>query len=78
MRDLGSPIAKPIQTCETPEIKVTFDPNVCIHSGNCVRGLPLVFDVRRKPWIKADAATAAEVEAQIAKCPSGALKFARK
>lgn len=69
---------KPVQTYETPEIKVTFDPNVCTHSGNCVRGLPAVFDVRRKPWVSAGAATATEVEAQIGKCPSGALKFQRK
>ena len=42
---------KRVQSYETPEIVVTFDPNVCIHSGVCVRGLPLVFDVRRKRWI---------------------------
>ena len=69
---------KPIQEYQAPGFKVTFDPNVCTHSGNCVRGLPAVFDVKRKPWISADAATAAEVEAQIARCPSGALRFQRK
>jgi uncharacterized Fe-S cluster protein YjdI len=65
---------KPLQTYETPEIVVTFDPNLCTHSGRCVRGLPAVFDVRRRDWIHADAAPAAEIAAQVARCPSGALQ----
>jgi len=69
---------KRLQTYETPEIVVTFDPNLCTHSGNCVRGLPLVFDVKRKRWIQPEAATAAEVAAQIERCPSGALQYERK
>ena len=69
---------KRLQTYETPEIVVTFDPNLCTHSGNCVRGLPAVFDVKRKRWIQPDAATAAEVAAQIERCPSGALQYERK
>ncbi|HEV8357774.1 MAG TPA: (4Fe-4S)-binding protein [Gemmatimonadales bacterium] len=68
---------KRLQVYETPEITVTFDPAVCIHSGNCVRGLPAVFDVRRKRWVRPEAASADEVEAQIARCPSGALKSYR-
>jgi uncharacterized Fe-S cluster protein YjdI len=71
-------VNKPTQSYDTPEIQVTFDPNVCAHSGNCVRGLPSVFDLKRKPWIRADAATADAIEAQIAQCPSGALRFRRK
>lgn len=31
-------------------VTVSFDPNVCEHSGNCVRGLLSVFDTERKPW----------------------------
>lgn len=71
-------MSKPIQSYDTSEVKVTFDPNICSHSGNCVRGLPSVFDVKQKPWIAPAGATAAEVEAQVAKCPSGALRFFRK
>jgi len=66
---------KRLQTYETPDITVTFDPNVCIHSGLCVRGLPLVFDVKRKHWIRPELASAADVAAQIARCPSGALQY---
>lgn len=66
---------KRVQTYETPDIVVTFDPNVCIHSGVCVLGLPLVFDVRRKRWVRPELATAADVAAQIQRCPSGALQY---
>ena len=45
-------MSKPLQTYEGPGIAVTFDPNVCQHTGICVRGLPAVFDVKRKRWIR--------------------------
>ncbi|HEX8724790.1 MAG TPA: (4Fe-4S)-binding protein [Gemmatimonadaceae bacterium] len=67
---------KRLQTYQTPEITVTFDPNVCIHSGVCVRGLRAVFDTRRHDWVRPEAAPAAEVAAQIRRCPSGALQYA--
>ena len=66
-----------LQVYPTSDITVTFDPTLCIHSGNCVRGLPAVFDVGRKRWIRPEAATADQVAAQIGRCPSGALKFYR-
>lgn len=59
------------------EVDVSFDPEVCIHSGNCVRGLPAVFDTNRKPWIVPDAAAADDVVALVERCPSGALQFER-
>ena len=70
--------SKRLQTYETDEIVVTFDPDVCIHSGICVRGLPAVFDVNRKRWVRPEAAPAAEVAAQVERCPSGALQFRLK
>ena len=70
-------MSRRLQVYETPEITVTFDPGLCIHSGACVRGLPAVFDVRRKRWVRPEAAAAEAVEAQIARCPSGALKCSR-
>ena len=66
-----------LQVYETPAITVTFEPGLCIHSGNCIRGLPAVFDVGRKRWVRPEAASADEVDAQIARCPSGALKCYR-
>lgn len=70
-------MTKRLQVYETPDITVTFDPEVCIHSGVCIRGLPAVFDVRRKRWVAPEAASADEVAAQVARCPSGALQYSR-
>jgi uncharacterized Fe-S cluster protein YjdI len=61
----------------TGEIVVEWEPRLCYHSQNCVRALPQVFDDNRRPWVKADAATADEVEAAVARCPSGALRTRR-
>lgn len=68
---------KRLQVYETAEITVTFDPTVCRHTGVCVRGLPLVFDVNRKRWIRPELASADDVAAQVSRCPSGALQFIR-
>lgn len=62
-----------MQEYRNDDILVRFDPKLCIHSGNCVRGLPAVFDVRRRAWVDVNAASAAAVAAQVEKCPSGAL-----
>ena len=67
-----------LQTYETNEIIVTFDPTRCTHSGVCVRGLGLVFDVTRKRWIRPELAAAADVAAQVERCPSGALQYQLK
>jgi uncharacterized Fe-S cluster protein YjdI len=71
-------MSKPLQVYETNEITVTFEPDLCIHSGVCVRGLPAVFDVRRKRWVRPELAAAADVAAQVRRCPSGALKYQMK
>jgi uncharacterized Fe-S cluster protein YjdI len=61
----------------TDEIVVEWEPRLCYHSQNCVRSLPQVFDDSRRPWVEVDAATADEVEAAVARCPSGALRTRR-
>lgn len=66
-----------LQTYAGDDITVTFDPEVCIHSGKCVRGLPSVFDVRKKRWIMVEGASAEMIAAQIERCPSGALQYTR-
>ncbi|HEY9384320.1 MAG TPA: (4Fe-4S)-binding protein [Gemmatimonadales bacterium] len=70
-------MSKRLQVYETADVTVTFEPALCIHSGNCVRGLPEVFDVRRKRWVRPEAAAADAVMTQVACCPSGALKSYR-
>lgn len=59
-------------------VTVSFDSEVCQHSGNCVGGLAAVFDTARTPWIDPDGAEAAAVVAQVARCPSGALRIEPK
>ena len=61
----------------TDEIVVEWEPRLCFHSQNCVRALPQVFDDGRRPWVQVDAATADDVEAAVARCPSGALRTRR-
>jgi uncharacterized Fe-S cluster protein YjdI len=68
-------MAKRLQSYETPDITVTFAPDVCRHSGVCVRGLPAVFDVRRKRWITPELASVEKVAEQVRRCPSGALQY---
>ena len=63
-----------LQVYETRQVRVTFDPAKCIHSGVCLATLPEVFDIRRRRWIDPDKASAQEVMAAVAKCPSGALQ----
>jgi len=67
-------MSKRLQTYEAPGVIVTFDTSLCIHSGNCVRGLPAVFDARRRRRVQPENATPHAVVAQVAKCPSGALQ----
>ena len=71
-------ISTRLQVYETPEITVTFDPTTCRHTGICVRGLPAVFDIKRRRWVAPEAAPADDVAAQVARCPSGALQVQRR
>ncbi len=65
-----------LQVYETDQVRVTFDPRICLHSGICLRSLPAVFDINRKRWIDPGRATPEEVLSTVAKCPSGALRAA--
>ncbi|MFF3031987.1 (4Fe-4S)-binding protein [Streptomyces rubiginosohelvolus] len=56
-------------------IVVGFDAHRCLHAAECVRGLPTVFDVGRRP--QGDNAPADEVAEVIHRCPSGALQYHR-
>jgi uncharacterized Fe-S cluster protein YjdI len=66
---------KRLQVYETPAVTVTFDPELCHHTGICLRGLPNVFDVKERRWVRPELATAEEVIAQVGRCPSGALQI---
>ncbi len=70
-------MAGKLQSYSAQEITVTFDPTVCTHAARCVKELPTVFDVKRRPWIDPTAESADAIEAQVNRCPSGALQFTR-
>lgn len=57
------------------EITIVWEPGKCIHAGNCVRGLPEVFNARVKPWINAEGADTKSIIGQVKKCSSGALSI---
>jgi CDGSH-type Zn-finger protein/uncharacterized Fe-S cluster protein YjdI len=59
------------------QIAVSWEPKLCIHVGNCFRGLPEVFRPQSRPWISVDAATADEIAEVVMTCPTGALHFER-
>ena len=57
------------------EVTVTWEPEKCIHSAICVKGLPDVFKPNEKPWVKIDAASTEAIVNQVKQCPSGALGY---
>ena len=61
----------------TENITVEWHAERCIHSANCVRSLPKVFDPRRRPWVDVHAADADAVARAVLLCPTGALGFVR-
>lgn len=57
------------------DLTVIWKPKKCIHSGICVKTLPMVYNPKEKPWIKPENASAEALKSQIANCPSGALSY---
>ena len=64
-----------IKKYASDKIEVTWKPELCVHAGNCYKGLPNVFNPKNRPWIKIDAATSEEVIHQVKQCPTDALSF---
>ena len=60
---------------KAPSITVFFAGARCRHYAECIRGLPEVFDVTRRPWIRADLAEPEEVAEVVRRCPTGALHY---
>lgn len=56
-------------------LTVVYEPDLCIHSGVCSKGLPEVFQPGTRPWVKADGSTNEKIIKQVLKCPSRALSF---
>jgi len=57
------------------EVTITWQPDICGHSGICVKMLPEVYKPNERPWINPNNASTAELINQVNHCPSGALTF---
>lgn len=67
-------MGKRLQVFEGDSITVTYDPTLCTHARECVRGLPEVFDPASSRWIRPDRAPAERVAEVVGRCPTGALR----
>lgn len=57
------------------EITIVWQPDKCIHSAKCVKGLGKVFNPSVKPWIDMSQADSDQIAHQVQQCPSGALRL---
>lgn len=57
------------------EVTIVWKPKLCIHSTNCVKALPQVYNPEERPWIKPENATTEALLEQLKTCPSGALSY---
>ncbi len=71
-------MAGPIRTYATDRIAVRWDSARCIHTARCIEALPEVFDAGRRPWIDPAAADADALARAVERCPTGALRYARR
>lgn len=65
------------RTYESTQIRVYWNSARCIHTAICLKTLPEVFDVQRRPWIAINAAEADEITHAVEQCPTGALAYER-
>lgn len=62
------------KTYSNGRISVEWTPDVCIHSKECWKNMIEVFNPKNRPWVNLEGANDEAILAQVAKCPSGALK----
>ena len=68
-------MAEKIKEYESADLTVVWKPEKCIHSENCFKGLPEVFDPGARPWVNVNGAEGQRIKAAIDRCPSGALSY---
>ena len=59
------------------DVEVSFDLDLCVHIGECLRGDTSVFQLDRRPWVLPDEGGAEVVAQVVERCPSGALLYTR-
>lgn len=67
-----------IKTYAGKDVSITFELKRCIHSEECGKRLPGVFDAHRRPWVEPDASDGDTIAAAVSNCPSGALHVYNK
>ena len=60
------------------DLTVVWQPDRCFHCSNCWKGLKVVFDPWKKPWVNMDGADEQQIIDQVNLCPSGALSYIKK
>jgi len=68
-------MSEKIKEYPSEKLTVVWKPERCIHSENCFKGLPSVFDPKSRPWVNVEGADDDHIKDQIDKCPSGALSY---
>ncbi len=64
-----------IHRYEGKDVVVEFELARCIHTGDCTRALPEVFDTQRRGrWVRPDGASRDDVVRVCDACPTGALR----
>ncbi len=66
------------KTYSNGDINVHWNPDICIHAGECVKRLPKVYNPKARPWISIENGTTEELIDQINHCPSKALSFTKQ
>jgi uncharacterized Fe-S cluster protein YjdI/CDGSH-type Zn-finger protein len=67
--------AAPTRKYEGDGITVEWRADRCIHTANCLRALPSVFDTSARPWIDVTGADAEAIADAARQCPTGALRY---
>jgi uncharacterized Fe-S cluster protein YjdI len=56
-------------------LTVVWQPGLCVHCGNCTKGLPEVFKPKERRWIQLENASVEAVITQVKECPGGAISI---
>jgi uncharacterized Fe-S cluster protein YjdI len=74
--DAGPPRTRDVtRSYGDDELRVLWDATRCIHTAICLNGLPSVFDVNARPWVRLDGADGEAIVDTIHACPTGALRY---
>lgn len=68
----------PLTRYEGQQADVYRDERLCIHRGECSRAKGDLFVGGRQPWCQPDLSPMEEITDVVARCPSGAITYARK